>query len=285
MKTLKIIITLLLFTFSGVTQAQILKKIGERAEKAAERTVLNKTEQKTSQKVGKGIDDAVDGSGKSNKNNKKSKANKNNSTPSQGSSATYADTYKFSYKYVMRVSSKQKNHPDAQMTMHLEPKSQYLGMKINQQGVDMFQVIDHQNQVAHSFINVGGNHMASSTDLSGYTDNSNDDFSDFTITQLPNKTISGLLCTGIQMENNEWKTTMYFTENTPVSNLMMFNADQGQQFPEKLKRFINPDEEKLLMYLNMEDKKYSGRKDRSGTMECILFEEDNFTFQTAPYKK
>lgn len=276
---------LLLFTFSGAMQAQILKKIGERAEQAAERTVLNKTEQKTSQKVGKGIDDAVDGNGKSNKRNRNNRTESTNVPTSSTGSSGFADVYNFSYKYVMQVKTNQKNMPETQMTFHLEPKASYMGMKINQQGVDMFQVIDHHNQVAHSFINVGGNHMASSTDLSGYTDNENDDFSDYTITQLPDKTIAGLLCSGIQMENNEWKTTMYFTKNTPVSNLMMFNADQGQQFPEELKKFINPNEEKLLMYLNTEDKKNSGRKDRSGTMQCILFEEDKFAFQTAPYKK
>jgi hypothetical protein len=285
MKTITCMTILFLFVFSGVGEAQILKKIGERAEQAAERTVLNKTEQKTSEKVGKGIDDTVDGKGKSNKRNRNKKADSPEAPASSVGTSSFADSYNFSYKYVMRVSANQKDMPEAQMTFHLEPKAPYMGMKINQQGVDMFQVIDQQNQVAHSFINVAGNHMASSTNLSGTADDDTDDFSGFTITPLPNKTIAGLQCQGIQLENDEWKTIMYFTESAPVSNLMMFNADQGQQFPEELKKFINPNEEKLLMYMDMNDKKNSGRKDRSGTMECILFEEDKFVFQTAPYKK
>lgn len=57
----KITIVLILVGVWQSADAQLLKKIGERAGKAAERTILNKTDQKVSQKIGKGIDDVVDG--------------------------------------------------------------------------------------------------------------------------------------------------------------------------------------------------------------------------------
>ena len=63
--------------------AQLFEKIGKAAEKAAERTILKKTDQKVSEKVGKGIDDAVDG-----KKGKKSKKNQQNGKGNTDASQT-----------------------------------------------------------------------------------------------------------------------------------------------------------------------------------------------------
>ncbi len=55
------------FLFIGATtQAQFFKKLGERAEKAAERAVLRKTEQKVSKETEKAMDTIL-GNGKKKK--------------------------------------------------------------------------------------------------------------------------------------------------------------------------------------------------------------------------
>ena len=292
MKSLKLLIVFLIALTPYTSEAQFLKKIGKKAEEAAERTVLRKTDEKTSQKVGKGIDNTVDGK-KGNKKKKKKSKNKNteaqNTTPQQQpynnqKAAAFEPTYNFSYKYVMRVSSAQNNMENMTMEFWLEPNVSYMGMNMSQQGMEMFQIMDSEKETAYSFINASGNKMASSTNYGGYVNNEQENYEDYSITTLPNKTILGYNCIGKQFENDEWKTIFYFTNDVDVSINNMFQTDASQNVPAELKKHFNPDDNNLIMYIEMIDKKQTGKKDRSGKMECISFEKENFTFNTSGYK-
>lgn len=81
--------------------AQLLKKIGERAGKAAERTILNKTDQKVSQKIGKGIDDVVDGKPKT---GEKTTEHGEQISGEDGNIPVPRDTYIFTHLYKMKMS-------------------------------------------------------------------------------------------------------------------------------------------------------------------------------------
>jgi len=80
MKTSRQIIGILILFFLLIlpqhATAQFWKKVAKTAEKAAENTILKKTEEKVSKKTGKTIDDTVDGKPKKNKKNKKNKDKK-----------------------------------------------------------------------------------------------------------------------------------------------------------------------------------------------------------------
>ncbi|GAA0872895.1 hypothetical protein GCM10009117_20420 [Gangjinia marincola] len=72
-----------IFFFSVSAEAQFLKKLGKRVEQAAERTVLNKSEQKTSKETGKVFDKTVEGKGKKKKKKSNSSKNKDNAEPGE----------------------------------------------------------------------------------------------------------------------------------------------------------------------------------------------------------
>lgn len=61
MKIRTIALTITLLFIGLVTQAQILKKIGKRVEKAAERTVLNRTDKEVSEQTDKALDTILEG--------------------------------------------------------------------------------------------------------------------------------------------------------------------------------------------------------------------------------
>lgn len=280
MKQKQLTFFLLAFCIVGSFQmeAQIFKKIQRSAENAAERTVLRKTEQKTAEKVDESIDDALEGEEK-----EKRKKNKKSQSKKSGSDA-FAPSYAFSYKYTMEVTSKDAKTQQMQMDFWLEPNAKYMGIEMKQQGMEMFQILDAKQTMAYNFVNSGGNKMAMSMDYGQFDTETEEDYSDYTITPLPDKTILGYRCTGKKMENDEWEVTFYYTQEVDVSINSMFQSDQTDNVPEELKQQFSPDEEYLLLSMVMKDKKNQGTKeDRSGSMECVALEKDNFTFATTGY--
>lgn len=275
MKTTKLFITFLIALSPFVSEAQILKKIGKKAEEAAERTILRKTDEKTSQKVGKQIDKTVDGNNKNKDKNRKQQTEK---------AAAFQSAYTFSYKYDMLLTSNYAEAQNMRMTFRLEPDASYMGMDMSQQGVEMFQIIDSKQETSYSFINASGNKMASSTHYGGYIDDNEEDLSGYTIKALPNKTIMGYECTGTQVENDEWSMIFYATDKAGVSIGNMFMGDGSQNIPKELEQHINPSGNYLMMYMELQDKKNSGKKDRSVKMECIAFEKQKYVFNTSGYQ-
>src|SRR5690606_34744890 len=187
MKKLKLILVVLITLAAQTSEAQLLRKIGKKAEEAAERTILNKTDEKTSKKVGEGIDDTVDGKKEKKKKKKKNKKS-NNKTASN-----YESSYAFSYKYILRFDMNSMKNETMTMNFFLEPDATYMGTEIDQQGMEMFQIMDSKNEVSHSFINTSGMKMVTSTDFSKYVDENamENQMEDYTITSLPNKNILG----------------------------------------------------------------------------------------------
>ncbi|WP_461533084.1 hypothetical protein [Sinomicrobium sp.] len=256
--------------------AQLLKKIGERAGKAVERTILNKTDQKISEKVGEGIDDAVDG-----KPERKKK-------PRQGANAhrdvTYADTYTFTHRYVMKVSG-EKTGADVVLNYYLAPDVSYTGMEMNRQGMEMFTISDSKAGAMHSFISVNGNKMASTTstryDGEGEDDIPNDtNLLDYNITSLPDKIIAGHSCKGKQLEDHKNVIIFYYTQIKGVQ-LNLFDREKSQQIlPGELKGLFDPDS--LIMYMEITEK--TGKKQHV-TMECLELSPSGYTLDTRDYKK
>lgn len=72
MKTKYLILSFSFLLIGFNSEAQLLKKLKEKAEQAAERTVLKKTEEVVSQKTEEAIDGVTTGNSKGNKSNSKS---------------------------------------------------------------------------------------------------------------------------------------------------------------------------------------------------------------------
>lgn len=277
---------ILLILSVGVLQsadAQIFKKIGERAAKAAERTILSKTDQKVSQKVGEGIDDVVDGKPK--KKNAGQHKEKEEEPHWDASISDYRDVYTFTHRYKMKVSTG-KQGADATLDYYLAPNVSYMGMKMDQQGANTFTVMDSEAETMHTFMDLNGNKIAHSVSMR-YDGDEEEDISDaanllnYNVTDLPDKTIAGHRCKGKQMEDDDNRIVFYYTTINGI-RLNLFQGDKKQQvlLPSNLKGLF--DAESLVMYMEVMEKK--GKKQKM-IMECVEVKPMDFTFNTAGYQQ
>lgn len=250
------------------TQAQFLKKLGDKMSDAAENTVTRKSADKTSREVGKGMDGIFSSTSRK----ERSKIAKPDSR------------YKFDYHYQMEMTSEENA---MQMDYYFKPNSNYAGMAMNQQGMKIFMVFDYNKSAAYSFMEGEGQKMytPAALDLETANDWANNTYtkSDYTVTELPNKSFLGYSCQGRQIENDEWKFTMYYTDEVEVGFQNILNASTAQDNnPSVLREYFKDAENAMMMYMETVDKKHRG--DASVTMECVAFEKANHDFKTNGYQ-
>ncbi|MEX0996811.1 MAG: DUF4412 domain-containing protein [Flavobacteriaceae bacterium] len=269
-KIILLTVTLFLLAFSD-THAQFLKKLGKKVENKVENTVINKTSNKAGKETGKAVDKVLEPETNNKKDQKKS------STPK--ASKKLPSNYEFDYQYRLTMTTTQGK---MDIDYFLKPGASYMGTKMNQ-GVEMFMVMDGDSNTNYMFMDSGGNKIAMATSLKGNDIiNSTNHENDYTITDLPPKTILGYNCIGKQMENDEYLIKMYFTTEAKVSFNDVFQSG-NDQIPDAMKAHFNSADGALMMYMDMVDKKNKGKKSSSATMECTLLQPKKFTFSTAGY--
>lgn len=275
---------LLLFAFlvaTGTSQAQFLDKLTKKVEQRVENTVIDKTSRKAEKETGKAVDNVLEGDSnkkekKSNKKEKKQKAANTNVIGGSSSSAALQTTYDFTYIYQIKMTTAQ---GDMLVDYYLKPKSTYLGSQIKQAGVDVFMIMEPN--AMHMFMNTAGSKFVTTT-TTNPQDIEGDDLSDYKISSLPNRVISGYTCKGTKMENSENEIIVYHTNEVPVSFNDVFGMDSNQQnVPPALKEHFK--DGALMMYMEYRDK--TKKSQDVVTMECVKIEKTNFTFSTAGYQK
>lgn len=274
MKTPSLFLSLVCAIFlSADVNAQFLKKLGKKVEQKVENTVINKTSNKAGKETGKAVDKVLEPE-TGNSKEKKQKTSKKNTSKSLLSS------YEFDYQYQMTMTTSQGT---MNIDYFLKRGASYLGAKMNQ-GVDMFMVMDGESNTNYMFMNSGGNKIATATSLSGNDlINSSNNEEEYTITDLPSKTILGYHCLGKQMENEDYLIKMYYTTEAKVSFNEVFST-ANDQIPDAMKAHFNSADGALMMYMDLKDKKNKGKRDSSGTMECTLLKPTKFSFSTAGYQ-
>jgi hypothetical protein len=151
-------------------------------------------------------------------------------------------------------------------------------------------VTDDNAKTTYMFMESGGNKVvtATSIDMDETMDDIEDiespSLDDMTITDLPNKTILGYNCIGKKFENDEYAFISYFTVDAPVSFDQVFKSEMDR-YPEPIKEQFKNYEGALLMHMEMIDKTNKGKKNTSGTMECIAVETIDYQFDTKAYLK
>lgn len=277
MKSKKIIQTTLLMLFlgTGYANAQFFDKLQKKVEQKVENKVIDKTAGKAEKETGKTMDKVLEP--KKSKKNKKDKNQKNTtSNNTSEKSSSFKSSYDFSYQYQLTVKTKE---GDMVMDYFIQPnQNDYLGSKINTGGMDMFMILE--NNQSYVFMDINGMKMAQSTNMGG-NEFANEEFhiADYKITEIPGKTILGYSCKGLQMEDENYISKIYYTNNAPVSMTDISN----QQIPEAAKKYFTGNS--LMMYMEITDKKNKGKKNISGTMECTLIQENKFSFSTEGYSK
>jgi hypothetical protein len=269
MKSLaKIIVLTILFMAAPTAEAQFFKKLGKQITDAAENAVTKKSADKTSKEVSKGMDGIFESM-------KGKIGNADVESPEKN--------YQFEYNYKMKMTA---DKDTIMMNYFFMPESDYAGMAMNQKGIKMFMVFDYSKEAAYSFISSENSKMYTSISLDLDTDNdwANDQYnkSDYTVTTLPNKTILGYNCEGKQIENSEWKFTMYYTNEVGISFQNILNASDKRNSPSVLSKYFKEAENGLMLYMKSVDKKEKDYK--SVTMECVELDKQKHDFSTDDYQ-
>ncbi|WP_425639178.1 hypothetical protein ACPUEN_05870 [Algoriphagus yeomjeoni] len=184
------------------------------------------------------------------------------------------DSYNFYYRYAMKMST---SAGEMQFDYFLNPDESYLGYKMNM-GMDLFSIIDEERKVIVNYIE--GQPIATSMDIGeegiAFEEDNDMDYNSFTLTELPNREFLGYDCMGRQMENEQYKFIVYFANDMPANFDNVFKNTQGN-LPPELQRFVEENQGSLMMYMEMEDKENKGKKNGSATMECVAFEEYDYS--------
>src|SRR5690606_12287522 len=269
-RTRDIIFLLLLVGFTQTSEAQFLKKLKKRVEEKVEQTVVEKTADKASEKASNSMDKIFDINLKNTQTKGKKVDAKN-----------VPDSYQFSYKYQLKMTTAGE---EMGLDYFLEPEATYMGMKMDA-GMPFFMVIDDDANATFMFMESGGNKVVTATSLEmneapeDIDDIKTPSLEDLTITDLPNKTFLGYDCIGKKFENDEYAFISYFTLDAPVSFDQVFKSEMDR-YPEPIKEQFKNYEGALLMHMEMIDKKNKGKKNTSGTMECIAIETIDYQFDT-----
>ena len=154
-----------------------------------------------------------------------------------------------------------------------------MGIKIDKGG-DMTIVFDEGNKVI--FTDLGGMAMATEMDLDKVADKDDADIYDaYSFKELPNRQFLGYDCIGREMENDEYKFTMYIAPDIESGFGKMFKSEHTD-LPPAMQKFAHEYKNGLVMYMKMVDKNNVGKKSKNATatMECVAFEPTNLVVNT-----
>ena len=103
----------------------------------------------------------------------------------------------------------------------------------------------------------------------------------FVFKTLPNKTVLGYDCKGVQATNNEYDMVFYYTNEAKVSFGEMYKNQKNQNIPDAIANYFKPGEKSLLMEMTMKD---LNKKNKITTMKCISLEKSAYVFNKSDYK-
>ena len=271
MRTKFILATLLCIAISSTAEAQFLKKLKKKAEQAAERTILNKTDEVVSEKTEKTIDGATTGSEKKSEQSsdsinhavtQTSQANSGMMNPmlsKRTDTSKIPETYEFDWEFKTQMISSKGD--SIQMNYFLNSNTKdYAGMEMSnkemKQHGNMMMVMDSKAEAMVMFMEASGQKMGQMHKIPEPKKKVKDD--EFTFKEIGTKTILGYECFGIEVENKGYKATMYYTLDAPVTFSALFNFSKGaapKGFDPALVEVMK--EDALLMEMHGIDKKKS----------------------------
>lgn len=186
-------------------------------------------------------------------------------------------SYHFSWKYTMKIETGKGKSMNADYL--LEPSAEYFAMKMAQ--ADMTMIMDTKKKMTVTAFGKGAQKMATATKMPDYAaaaDKQN--MSKFNYKALPDKTILGYKCKGVEATNAEYVMQFYYTNDAPVNFADMFKSPQAQKMPDAFRNYFKPGEKPLMLSVSIRDVK----KGQTTTMECLALEKSEFTFKKSDYK-
>ena len=260
-----LVIAVLLASF-GVSHsnAQFLKILKDRTLNKAKNIVIEKASDKAADKTGEAMDKIL------NQDFSKFMTPGGNKVDMSKLPASY----KFDYRYALKMTTQA---GDIDFDYFLSKTEPYMGVKMNM-GMDMSIVFDEGNKTIFTYVN--GMPIATEMDLSNAV--SEDDknmYNNYTFKELPNRKFLGYDCVGREMENDEYKFTVYIAPNMEAGFGNMFKSEHAN-IPPAMQKFSQEYKNGLMMHMVMVDKKNNKKKNTSATMECVAFEPSNLVINT-----
>jgi hypothetical protein len=194
--------------------------------------------------------------------------------------STVPDSYSFSWKYTMEIQTEGGKAMTANYL--LEKNASYFGMNIEQKGNSMLMVMDTKNQITVTTFGKGDQKMAMANKMKDYAAMAGKQSGDkkFTYKPLPDKTILGYKCKGVEATDADYTMILYFTNDAPVNFADMFKSQQAQKMPDMFKDYFKPGDKPLMMSVDITDK----AKAKTTSMKCVGLEKNAFVFKKADYK-
>lgn len=270
MKKVKFILLSLFFcgiTFN--THAQFLKQLKKQVIEKSKEAIIDKTSNKVaenvSDRVSNQVVDALDnvlGSGY------------DGILPSFGKTIdidALPAVYSFDYVYSLKIKS---TEGDMVIDYFLNKSEPFMGAKINVSN-DIFMVFDDGNKALVTIF--GGNAIATELSFDDTSDDTINDFdTNYTISNLPNKTIMGYNCVGRLIENDEHSIKIYNTTDSELSISKLLN-NKHIKAPSNMKSLYNSSADGLVMYAEISDKTNNNSK---ATIECVQLGKTDMTIKT-----
>ncbi|WP_047246430.1 DUF4412 domain-containing protein [Maribacter thermophilus] len=231
MKAKAFVLVVVMFCFALPINAQFFEKLAKKAEKAAERTVLNRTDKEVSKKTNKAIDGVVKEGDKKNKSTDKENA-VTNGTLENGSGLPTSifsganmdvvpDEYTFSYTVKMLMTT---GKDKMDLTYYLEPGQTYFGSEFG--NMDNITVMDFTANMILVFGNRGGQKT-----VMGISNNNklyekyrskmvNDtNYDQAKIKEIGSKKLLGYNCSGYEVVTKEGVSRIWVTNEVPIGNI------------------------------------------------------------------
>lgn len=271
----KFLVLVVLFSMFFVqnTKAQFLKKLKKRIEQKVENTVIEKTSDKAAEKASNSLDKVFE-----------TNPFVNGKGGTKVDPSEIPDTYSFSWKYSMKMTTK-----DGEITFDyfLEPGQPYFGFDMptmDDQKVmgNMFMVMDNNIKATIMYMQSDKNSMMM---VNGIPDDiefeeTSDESANFSYEILPDKKIMGYTCKGVKATNQEYEITIYATTDAPVSFNDIYK-NKKSNIPEGLKKYFKDNEQSLMLEMEMIDKK---KNKMNATMQCVGLEEVKKKINKSDYK-
>ena len=297
MKTRFVLLSIFFLAFSYTSEAQLLKKLKKKAEQAAERTVLKKTDEIVTQKTEKAIDDVANGDqtqsdstekSTNNQPHKQTKQNSQSTSPMAGAKKMDVSNIPESYDFDWEFKTELKMDKGDTMEMNYlinSDSNDYFGMEISTEELKEMgtvrMVMDTKEENMIMFMNMNGQNMAQITKIKEHKSNKKDP--EFSFKEIGAKTILGFKCYGIKVENGDYISDIYFTLDAPVS----FSAFSAFSNNKKGPKGFDPallkvlEEDALLMEMTATHKKKSKQ---NFTMTALSLEEKSTELKKEDYQ-
>ncbi|MBQ0786161.1 MAG: DUF4412 domain-containing protein [Oceanihabitans sp.] len=267
MKFLKLALIILSLSLSTNTQAQLLKRLGNVAERAVERTLEKKVDEKTTKETEKTFDSTF---------NKKEQRQ-----ASSSSSSPIQKSYVFTHKFVMQIQSDTHN---TNINYFLNNADNYIGssMDLENNNTQMITVMDMSEKKATMFMEINNQktQMSIPLDLDGMTDDAMEE-QEVKITPTgKTKTILSYTCHEYKVVGKEYYGNVWVTQDAGVSFSKTF-------YKAKAKKGLNQSWMSMINGLTMEMHitNTAKRKEQNMVMKCIALEKNNLTINGSDYKK